>query len=114
MTLYPYGPARLGLLPTQGEEGLPWLRVTLNNGTTARAPDVRPVDVRSETYEYYSLPYCQPKDGVKHKLLGMGEVVDANRMASTPYELQFRKNRQREVVCEQSLDGDRLAKFRKV
>lgn len=28
----------------------------------------------SETYEYYSLPYCKPKDGVKWKTLGMGEV----------------------------------------
>lgn len=43
----------------------------------------------SETYEYFSLPYCQPKDGVKYKTLGMGEVVDANRMARTQYALNF-------------------------
>ena len=29
----------------------------------------------SETYEFYSLPYCKPKDGVKWKTLGMGEVT---------------------------------------
>lgn len=29
---------------------------------------------RSETYEYYKLPYCKPKDGVRYKTLGMGEV----------------------------------------
>ena len=44
----------------------------------------------------------------------MGEVVDANRMASTPYQLQFRKNRQRELVCENVLDQEPLSKFRKV
>ncbi|KAG2449123.1 hypothetical protein HYH02_005871 [Chlamydomonas schloesseri] len=77
------------------------------------ASKVGPFTNPSETYEYYSLPYCQPKDGVKHKLLGMGEVVDANRMASTPYQLQFRKNRQREAVCEQILDQEKLLKFRK-
>jgi hypothetical protein len=44
----------------------------------------------------------------------MGEVVDANRMASTPYELLFRKDRQREQVCETLLDQEKLNKFRKV
>ncbi|GIL73933.1 hypothetical protein Vretimale_5121 [Volvox reticuliferus] len=77
------------------------------------ASKVGPFTNPSETYEYYSLPYCRPKDGVKHKLLGMGEVVDANRMASTLYQLQFRKNRQREVICESVLDAEHLAKFRK-
>lgn len=68
----------------------------------------------SETYEYYSLPYCQPKDGVKNKILGMGEVVDANRMASTPYQLNFRTERKSEVVCDMQLDTERLNKFRRV
>jgi hypothetical protein len=29
---------------------------------------------RSETYEYYKLPYCKPSTGVRYKTLGMGEV----------------------------------------
>lgn len=68
----------------------------------------------SETYEYYSLPYCHPKAGKKDKRLGMGEVVGANRMSSTPYVLQFGIERKSEEVCEQLLDQEKLAKFRKV
>lgn len=69
---------------------------------------------RSETYEYYKLPYCKPKAGVRYKTLGMGEVVDANRMATTPYQLAFRTDRKDEVICEKTLSDDDMVKFRKV
>ncbi len=68
----------------------------------------------SETYEYYKLPYCKPKAGVRYKTLGMGEVVDANRMATTPYQLNFRTDRKDQVICEKALSDDDMAKFRKV
>lgn len=70
--------------------------------------------VCSETYEYYKLPYCKPKAGVRYKTLGMGEVVDANRMATTPYQLNFRTDRKDEVICEKTLSDDDMIKFRKV
>jgi hypothetical protein len=44
----------------------------------------------------------------------MGEVVDANRMATTPYQLNFRTDRKDEVICEKTLSDDDMAKFRKV
>lgn len=113
----------------------------------------------SETYEYYKLPYCKPKDGVKYKTLGMGEVraalllccsaaaapitvlqwwkftschvdvscafpcprpsphtqvVDANRMATLPYNLSFLAERKNEVVCSVTLDDEDMMKFRRV
>lgn len=116
----------------------------------------------SETYEYYKLPYCKPKDGVRYKTLGMGEVgmqihqlaacygclqmqhhrprgqllplpcvtsglvdkhltaadfvqvVDANRMATTPYDLNFMIDRKEEKVCEKTLTDEDMVKFRKV
>lgn len=43
----------------------------------------------------------------------MGEVVDANRMANTPYDLGFRVDRRNELICEKSLSADELNKFRK-
>ncbi len=79
-----------------------------------RPAEPPPPGCHSETYEYYKLPYCKPKDGVKWKTLGMGEVVDANRMASTPYQLSFRTDRKDEVVCEKTLSQDDLSVFRKV
>lgn len=72
------------------------------------------LDYRSETYEYFSLPFCAPEGGVKYKTLGMGEVVDANRMASTPYMLNFNTDRTNAVICETPLSQDNLVKFRKV
>jgi hypothetical protein len=44
----------------------------------------------------------------------MGEVVDANRMASTPYDLSFSTDHKDEVVCEKTLTQDDLAVFRTV
>lgn len=76
------------------------------------ATKVGPFTNPSETYEYYSLPYCQPKDGVKYKTLGMGEVVDANRMASSPYQLNFGVPKDSVSICERSLDEKEIGKFR--
>lgn len=44
----------------------------------------------------------------------VAQVVDANRMASTPYDLSFRVERTDEVVCEKTLTADDLANFRRV
>ena len=51
--------------------------------------------------------------GVKWKTLHLGEVVDANRMASTPYLLNFLTDRL-ETVCETGLSDADLKTFRKV
>ncbi len=53
------------------------------------------------------------RQGVRWKTLQLGEVVDANRMASTPYMLNFMTDRQ-ETVCEKALTPAELATFRKV
>lgn len=52
--------------------------------------------------------------GIKWKTLGIGEVVDANRMASTPYKLNFKTDRKEENICTKSLNADELQKFRTV
>lgn len=44
----------------------------------------------------------------------MGEVVDANRMATTPYDLSFRVDRKDDIVCEKTLSQDDIVNFRKV
>jgi len=42
------------------------------------------------------------------------QVVDANRMATTSYALNFRVNRKEEHVCEVTLTDDDMMKFRRV
>ena len=58
--------------------------------------------------------FLQPAGGIKWKTLGIGEVVDANRMASTSYKLSFRTNRRDEVICEKTLNEKDLEDFRSV
>lgn len=41
-------------------------------------------------------------------------MVDANRMATTPYDLSFRVDRNSEVICVSEFNEDALAKFRRV
>eukprot|EP00201_Polytomella_parva_P023845 CAMPEP_0175043006 /NCGR_PEP_ID=MMETSP0052_2-20121109/2911_1 /TAXON_ID=51329 ORGANISM="Polytomella parva, Strain SAG 63-3" /NCGR_SAMPLE_ID=MMETSP0052_2 /ASSEMBLY_ACC=CAM_ASM_000194 /LENGTH=220 /DNA_ID=CAMNT_0016305945 /DNA_START=253 /DNA_END=912 /DNA_ORIENTATION=- len=59
------------------------------------------------------MPFCKPKDGVKEKKLGMGEVVDANRMYNTPYAIPFAIDVKQKKTCTMKLDDDELTKFRK-
>lgn len=45
--------------------------------------------LRSETYQYYKLPFCQPDELSRKKGGGLGEVVDGNRLVASPYSLRF-------------------------
>eukprot|EP00882_Tetradesmus_deserticola_P008078 GHRQ01008508.1.p1 GENE.GHRQ01008508.1~~GHRQ01008508.1.p1 ORF type:complete len:612 (+),score=239.25 GHRQ01008508.1:279-2114(+) len=84
-----------------------------NDPVPLYAAKVGPFANPSETYEYYKLPYCKPKDGVRYKTLGMGEVVDANRMVTTPYQLNFLVERKGEKTCEKTLTDEDMSKFRR-
>jgi hypothetical protein len=69
----------------------------------------------SETYEYYQLPFCQPAAGIKYKILThFGEVIDANRDASTPFQLPFRVDKPKTQLCKRHLEKEEVASFRKV
>lgn len=41
---------------------------------------IGPYNNPSETYQYYDLPVCHPDEGVKDKLLSLGEVLAADRL----------------------------------
>ena len=46
-----------------------------------------PPCVRRETYQYFNLPFCHPKEGKEYKPEGLGEVLEGDRLVSTPYKL---------------------------
>lgn len=52
-----------------------------------------------ETYHYYSLPVCRP-DEIKHRSLTLGEVLDGDRMAYSLYNVEFKKDKTDEQLCE--------------
>ncbi|MGH0182149.1 UNVERIFIED_CONTAM: hypothetical protein FKN15_018769 [Acipenser sinensis] len=51
---------------------------------------VGPYHNPQETYHYYTLPVCRPRE-VRHKSLSLGEVLDGDRMAESLYEVDILK-----------------------
>ena len=47
-----------------------------------------------------------------YKWLTVGELVDSNRLAKTPYNINFKKDRERTVVCNKTVTSDELQKLR--
>ena len=41
---------------------------------------IGPFNNPSETYQYYDLPVCKPDEGVRDKILSLGEVLAADRL----------------------------------
>lgn len=71
---------------------------------------------RSVTYQYYErLPFCQPPDGrLVHKPATLGELVDGSRLVLTPYDIAFKQNRERAVLCTKALTRAEVKKFQAV
>lgn len=69
--------------------------------------------VCSETYQYYNLPFCTPEKGKEYKPEGLGEVLEGDRLVTTPYDIKFKVNKENELLCSQELTAKDLQKFRK-
>ncbi len=67
---------------------------------------------RSETYQYYTLPFCQPEEGKKYVLEDLGEVLEGDRLVSTPYDIKFREDIAEEELCTKKLDRRDLERLR--
>jgi transmembrane 9 superfamily protein 3 len=53
---------------------------------------VGPYNNPQETYNYYYLPFCKPKQGEKaaHKWGGLGEVLQGNELIDSQLDMKFR------------------------
>jgi len=51
-------------------------------------------------FEYYSLPFCQPKEGVEYKTENLGEILRGDRISSTSYDVQMDTDLDCRLVCE--------------
>ena len=74
---------------------------------------VGPFSNPSETYQYYNLPFCTPKEGKEYKTEGLGEVLEGDRLVSTPYSIKFRVDKENEILCSRELTEKDLKIFRK-
>lgn len=51
-------------------------------------------------YEYYSLPFCLPKNGTfVYKSENLGEVLRGDRIVNTPYEVHMAENIKCRLLC---------------
>ncbi|XP_053477406.1 transmembrane 9 superfamily member 1 [Ictalurus furcatus] len=72
---------------------------------------VGPYHNPQETYHYYTLPVCRPKE-VRHKALSLGEVLDGDRMAESLYNIHFRENNERQTLCQLTLSEKEVDQLR--
>jgi hypothetical protein len=66
----------------------------------------------SETYQYYTLPFCQHKEGKKYVTEDLGEVLEGDRLVNTPYDIRFREDVESQVLCTKKLTGNDLYNVR--
>lgn len=73
---------------------------------------VGPYNNPQETYNYYSLPFCQPGENPSHKWGGLGEVLGGNELIDSQIELKFRKNVEKGSICSIELDDAKVKQFK--
>ncbi|CAM6118491.1 unnamed protein product [Calypogeia fissa] len=75
------------------------------------ANKVGPFQNPSETYQYYDLPFCAPKN-IRHKTEDLGEVLEGDRMVTTMYNISFIEDKESVHLCTVKLSRDEVKKFR--
>ena len=49
-------------------------------------------------YDYYSLKFCQPEEGIKPYAENLGEFLTGDRIENSPYEISMKKDEYCRVV----------------
>ncbi|XP_023651876.1 transmembrane 9 superfamily member 1 [Paramormyrops kingsleyae] len=101
------GIVALSLLPCA--EGV----IKYKNGdhVTLYVNKVGPYHNPQETYHYYTLPVCRPKE-IRHKSLSLGEVLDGDRMAESMYDIRFLENVDKRTLCQLTLSETEVEQLR--
>ncbi|PPR87016.1 hypothetical protein GOBAR_AA33673 [Gossypium barbadense] len=73
---------------------------------------VGPYNNPQETYNYYSLPFCQPGTNPAHKWGGLGEVLGGNELIDSQIDMKFQKNVDRGTICQLELDEAKVRQFK--
>ena len=95
--------------------------VVITNGLEYQLHDHVPVFVNSvgpfnnlaETYKYYSLPFCQPKDfnNKHHNKEKLGEVLAGDRHQDSLYDIRYLVDIQWQSLCDITLTQDDIKLF---
>ena len=74
------------------------------------ANKVGPFANPTETYMYYSLPFCAP-DELEHQKHELGEILSGDRKVKTPYKINFLVPVQWKELCTKHLTDKELKDF---
>jgi hypothetical protein len=66
----------------------------------------------SETYDYYSLPFCHPET-IQHKHASLGEFLEGDIKSNSLYDIRFKVNAQLMSLCKVHLDKEGIDAFKK-
>ncbi|KAM3273477.1 hypothetical protein ACQJBY_042991 [Aegilops geniculata] len=72
---------------------------------------VGPYNNPQETYNYHSLPFCQPSENPGHKWGGLGEVLGGNELIDSQLDIKFLRNVERGSICTLELDPKKTQQF---
>ncbi|EEB16936.1 conserved hypothetical protein [Pediculus humanus corporis] len=75
--------------------------VEFKNGSRIEVKAVKLTSMKTQLpYEYYSLPFCLPKNGtLVYKSENLGEVLRGDRITNTPYEVSMGENIECRLLC---------------
>jgi Endomembrane protein 70 len=69
-------------------------------------------DLCSETYQYYTLPFCEPPEK-KFRSEGLGEVLAGDRTVNSLYKFHFAQDAVNSTICTKKLNAKDVEKFRR-
>jgi len=66
----------------------------------------------TETYRYYSLPFCKPQGELKGDSHTLGEILTGDRKMDSLYKLNFKTDKDRVTLCTKKTSKGDISKFR--
>ncbi|KAL3869320.1 hypothetical protein ACJMK2_042014 [Sinanodonta woodiana] len=78
-------------------------------GDNVEVKAVKMTSVKTQLpYEYYSLAFCHPPEGIKYKTENLGEVLRGDRIVNTAYDVKFGVNKTCEILCKSPQEPSEL------
>ncbi|KAM9964345.1 hypothetical protein ACTFIW_004103 [Dictyostelium discoideum] len=74
--------------------------------------NVGPYSNPTETYEFYTLPFCKPSS-ISYKKTKLGEILQGDSAVLSDYQFPFKSNFENKQLCEYTLKKEDIEKFKK-
>ncbi|KAN0027149.1 hypothetical protein ACTFIU_009834 [Dictyostelium citrinum] len=74
--------------------------------------NVGPYSNPTETYEFYTLPFCKPSS-ISYKKTKLGEILQGDSAVLSDYQFPFKSSFENKQLCEYTLKKNDIEKFKK-